>query len=104
MTKNLVYETQDVRAKTGEAIEGLRHVRVPDRRNSAAQGFVGVIGFNDPYPHWTVATNQAGPHSVRLFDSDVFETVDMRRTVIGKTNGKTWEIDPTAVVIIDRIA
>jgi hypothetical protein len=65
---------------------------------------VGVIGFNDPYPHWTVATNQAGPHSVRLFDSDVFETVDMRRTVIGKTNGKTWEIDPTAVVIIDRIA
>jgi len=28
----------------------------------------------------------------------------MRRIVIGKTNGKTWEINPSAVVIIDRIA
>jgi hypothetical protein len=27
----------------------------------------------------------------------------MRRTVIGKTNGETWEIDPTAVVIMDRM-
>jgi len=58
------------------------------------------VGFNDPYPHWTVATNKAGPHSVRLFDSDVYKTV--RRTVIGKTDGRTWEIDPTAVIIIDR--
>jgi hypothetical protein len=64
---------------------------------------VAVVGFNDPYPHWTVATNKAGPFSVRLFDSDVFTTVDMRRTVIGKTDGRTWEIDPTAVIIMERI-
>jgi hypothetical protein len=65
---------------------------------------VAVVGFNDPYPHWTVATNKTGPYSVRLFDSDVYKTVDMRRTVIGKTNGRTWEIDPTAVIIVDRTA
>ena len=65
---------------------------------------VGVVGFNDPYPHWTVATNKTSSHSVRLFDSDVFKTVDMRRTVIGKTDGRTWEIDPAAVIIIDRTA
>jgi hypothetical protein len=64
---------------------------------------VAVVGFNDPYPHWTVATNKAGPFSVRLFDSDVFTTVDMRRTVIGTTDGRTWEIDPTAVIIMERI-
>ena len=64
---------------------------------------VAVVGFNDPYSHWTVATNKTSSHSVRLFDSDVFKTVDMRRTVIGKTNGETWEIDPTAVVIMDRM-
>ena len=64
---------------------------------------VAVVGFNDPYPHWTVATNKAGPHSVRLFDSDVYKTVDMRRTVIGKTDGRTWEIDPTADSLMERI-
>ena len=45
---------------------------------------VAIVGFNDPYPHWTVATNKTGPYSVRLFDSDVFKTVDIRRTVIGR--------------------
>ena len=40
---------------------------------------------------------------MRLFDSDVFKTVDMLRTVIGKTNGSTWEIDPTAVIRVERI-
>ena len=64
---------------------------------------VAVVGFNDPYPHWTVATNKTSSYCVRLFDSDVFKTVDMRRTVIGKTNGETWEIDPTAVVVVDRM-
>ena len=63
---------------------------------------VAIVGFNDPYPHWTVATNKTGPYSVRLFDSDVFKTVDMRRTLIGETDGKAWEIDPTAVIIMDR--
>ena len=62
------------------------------------------MGFNDLYPHWTVATNKTSSHSVRLFDSDVFKTVDMRRTVIGTTDGRTWEIDPAAVIIIDRTA
>ena len=63
---------------------------------------VAIVGFNDPYPHWTVATNKTGPYSVRLFDSDVFKTVDIRRTVIGETDGNTWEIDPTAVIIMER--
>jgi hypothetical protein len=63
---------------------------------------VAIVGFDDPYPHWTVATNKSGPYSVRLFDSDVFRTVDVRRTVIGKTNGSTWEIDPTAVIVVKR--
>ena len=69
----------------------------------APRNAVAVVGFNDPYPHWTVATNQTGPFSVRLFDSDVFKSVDMRRTVIGETDGKTWEIDPTAVIVVERI-
>jgi len=68
----------------------------------APRNAVAVVGFNDPYPHWTVATNQSGPYSVRLFDSDVFKSVDMRRTVIGKTDGSTWEIDPTAVGLMER--
>ena len=68
----------------------------------APRNAVAVVGFNDPYPHWTVATNQSGPFSVRLFDSDVFKSVDMRRTVIGKTDGSTWEIDPTAVGLMER--
>ena len=63
---------------------------------------VAIIGFDDPYPHWTVATNKSGRYSVRLFDSDVFKTVDVRRTVVGKTDGSTWEIDPTAVILIQR--
>ena len=61
-----------------------------------------MVGFDDPYPHWTVATNQTGPFSVRLFDSDVFKSVDMRRTVIGKTDGSMWEIDPKAVSLMER--
>jgi len=69
----------------------------------ALRNAVAVVGFDDPYPHWTVATNQSGPYSVRLFDSDVFKSVDMRRTVIGKTDGSTWEIDPTAVGLMERI-
>ena len=68
----------------------------------APRNAVAVVGFNDPYPHWTVATNQSSPYSVRLFDSDVFKSVDMRRTVIGKTDGTTWEIDPTAVILMER--
>ena len=63
---------------------------------------VAIVGFDDPYPHWTVATNNAGPYSVRLFDSDVFKTVDVRRTVVGKTDGKKWELDPTAVILLER--
>ncbi len=69
----------------------------------APRNAVAVVGFNDPYPHWTVATNETGSYSVRLFDSDVFKTVDMRRTVVGKTDGSTWEIDPTAVILMERI-
>jgi hypothetical protein len=64
---------------------------------------VAIIGFNEPWPHWTVATNKAGRFSVRLFDSDVFETIDVRRTVIGGTDGKTWEIDPPAVIVLSRV-
>jgi len=64
---------------------------------------VAVIGLDEPYPHWTVATNKAGPFSVRLFDSDVFKTVDTRRTVIGQTDGQKWELDPTAVIIVERV-
>jgi hypothetical protein len=67
-------------------------------RNAAA-----VVGFDDPYPHWTVATNKSGPFSVRLFDSDVFTTVDTRRTIIGKTDGTAWELDPTAVIMMERV-
>jgi hypothetical protein len=63
---------------------------------------VAIIGFNEPYPHWTVATNKTGSYSVRLFDSDAFRSLDMRRTIIGKTDGNTWEIDPTAVIIVER--
>ena len=63
---------------------------------------IAIVGFDDPYPHWTVATNKSGPYSVRIFDSDVFRTIDVRRTVIGKTNGNTWEIDPTAVIVVER--
>jgi len=68
----------------------------------APRNAVAVVGFNDPYPHWTVATNQSSPYSVRLFDSDVFKSVDMRRTVIGKTDGSMWEIDPKAVSLMER--
>ena len=32
----------------------------------------------------------------------MFRTVDVRRTVIGKTNGNTWEINPTAVIVVER--
>src|SRR4051794_39196383 len=64
---------------------------------------VAVVGFDDPWPHWTVATNKTGSFSVRLFDSDVFKSVDMRRTVIGKTDGSTWEIDPTAGGLMERV-
>jgi hypothetical protein len=69
----------------------------------APKSAVAVIGFNDPYPHWTVATNKSGSFSVRLFDSDVFNSVDTRRTVIGKTDGNTWELDPIAVIIVERV-
>jgi hypothetical protein len=41
--------------------------------------------------------------SVRLFDSDVFDTIDMRQTVIGKTNGRTVEIEPTTVIVVGRV-
>src|SRR3954453_19895157 len=68
----------------------------------ALRNAVAVVGFDGPSPHWTGATNQSGPYSVRLFDSDVFKSVDMRRTVIGKTDGSTWEIDPTAVGLMER--
>src|SRR5215204_4216088 len=33
----------------------------------APRDAVAIIGFDDPYPHWTVATNKSGPFSVRLF-------------------------------------
>src|SRR5215218_229874 len=36
----------------------------------APRNAVAVVGFDDPYPHWTMATNKAGPYSVWLFDSD----------------------------------
>jgi hypothetical protein len=68
----------------------------------APRDAVAIIGFDDPYPHWTVATNKSGPFSVRLFDSDIFRSVDIRRTVIGSTNGETWELDPSAVILIQR--
>jgi hypothetical protein len=68
----------------------------------APRDSVAIIGFDDPYPHWTVATNKSGTFSVRLFDSDIFRSVDIRRTVIGSTNGETWELDPSAVILIQR--
>jgi hypothetical protein len=64
---------------------------------------VAIIGFNQPWDHWTVATNRVTRFSVRLFDSDVFDTIDMRQTVIGKTNGRTVEIEPTAVIVVGRV-
>ena len=28
---------------------------------------IAIAGFDDPYPHWTIATNKSGPYSVRIF-------------------------------------
>jgi hypothetical protein len=66
-------------------------------------GTVAIIGFDSPWSHWTVAPSMSRPYSVRLFDSDVFKTMDVRRTSFKEQNKLGhYQLDPRAVLIVRR--
>jgi hypothetical protein len=69
----------------------------------APEPVAALIGLNEPWPHWTVATNKTGTYRVRVFDSDVFETIDMRRTTDRKTHAGRWELDPPSTIVVRRV-
>jgi hypothetical protein len=67
------------------------------------RGAVAIIGFDSPWSHWTVAPSMSRPYSVRLFDSDVFKTMDVRRTSFKpQTKAGNYQLDPRAVLIVER--
>ena len=68
----------------------------------AQDGYVAILGFGEPDPHWTLV-HRATETRLVLADSSIYKTLSRRRVTLAATPRKSqWILDPEETLLVAR--